>query len=81
MILLLLGLGAPERPLPPRSWLEWTSGYQWRSSHGQSFVHFAPMFGHQYSHCWIDFRGLADDFLSEKGISYFENSRRAVLPP
>jgi hypothetical protein len=79
MILLLLGLGAPDNPLPPQFWNEWTSGYQWKNSYGQSFVHFAPLFGHQYSHCWIDFRGMADDYMRTKGIDYFENSRRATL--
>ncbi|HZD04798.1 MAG TPA: glucoamylase family protein, partial [Longimicrobiales bacterium] len=38
-----------------------------------------PLFGHQYSHVWIDFRGIQDDFMREKGIDYFENSRRATL--
>ena len=36
------------------------------------------MFGHQYSHVWIDFRGIQDAFMREKGIDYFENSRRAA---
>jgi len=79
MILLILGLGAPDNPLPPIFWNEWTSGYEWKTSYGQSFVHFAPLFGHQYSHCWIDFRGITDDYLRTKGIDYFENSRRATL--
>ena len=79
MILYLLGLGAPTHALPPECWHAWTSGYQWKTSYGQSFVHFAPLFGHQYSHCWIDFRGIADDYLRAKGIDYFENSRRATL--
>ena len=36
------------------------------------------MFGHQYSHVWIDFRGIQDEYMREKGIDYFENSRRAA---
>ena len=79
MILYLLGLGAPIRPLPAASWRAWTQGYEWKTSYGQSFLHFAPLFGHQYSQCWIDLRGLADDYLRQKGIDYFENSRRATL--
>jgi hypothetical protein len=79
MILLLLGLGAPDSSLSSKFWNEWTGGYQWKTSYGQSFVHFAPLFGHQYSHCWIDFRGVADDYMRGKGIDYFENSRRATL--
>jgi hypothetical protein len=37
-----------------------------------------PLFIHQFSHAWIDFRGIRDDFMKEKGSDYFENSRRAV---
>src|SRR5690606_20460109 len=40
---------------------------------------FAPLFGHQYSHVWIDFRGIQDAYMRERGIDYFENSRRATL--
>ena len=42
------------------------------------FVSFAPLFGHQYSHVWIDFRGIQDAYMRGKGIDYFENSRRAT---
>jgi len=33
---------------------------------------------HQYTHAWIDFRGIKDDYMNGKGIDYFENSRRAT---
>jgi hypothetical protein len=79
MILYILALGANRSPITPSAWTAWTRGYDWKTSHGQSFVHFAPLFGHQYSHCWIDFRGIADAALRPRGIDYFENSRRATL--
>lgn len=79
MILYVLALGAPRNPLGPGAWEAWTRGYRWATHHGQSYVEFAPLFGHQYSHCWIDFRGIADAYLRERGIDYFENSRRATL--
>jgi hypothetical protein len=79
MWLLLLGLGTGEGGLSKAQWDRWCGGYRWQTSHGQSFVHFAPLFGHQYSHCWTDFRGVADDFMRRRGIDYFENSRRATL--
>ena len=79
-ILYILGLGAKERNrLEPEHWENWTRTYQWKSSHGYDFVHFPPLFGHQYSACWIDFRNIADDYMRAEGISYFENSRRATL--
>src|SRR5258705_7430709 len=40
---------------------------------------FAPLFGYQYSHVWIDYHGIQDPFMSRHGIDYFENSRRATL--
>lgn len=79
MILYLLGLGVPLNPVPPSAWTSWTSGYSWQTHYGYSFVNFPPLFGHQYSHCWIDFRGIADPYMQGKGITYFENSRRATL--
>src|SRR5262249_40613731 len=42
------------------------------------YLHSGPLFTHQLSHMWIDFRGLQDGFLRERGIDYFENSRRAT---
>jgi hypothetical protein len=78
-ILYLLGIGTGKRPLGREHWNAWTSTYEWRASHGFSFIHFAPLFGHQYSACWIDFRGIADDYTRSREITYFENSRRATL--
>jgi hypothetical protein len=37
------------------------------------------MFGHEYSHCWIDFRHIADSYMNSRSSTYFENSRRAAL--
>jgi hypothetical protein len=79
MILYLLALGARHGALGPEFWQGWTRGYRWATYYGQSYIEFAPLFGHQYSHGWVDFRGLADAFLRGRGMDYFENSRRATL--
>ena len=81
MLIYILALGAPERPAPAASWPAWmaTAAPQWSVVEGIPHLAFPPMFGHQYSHIWIDFRGIRDDFCRAKGIDYFENSRRAVL--
>lgn len=79
MILYLLGLGVVRDPLPATSWSAWTETYEWGSQHGQEYIVFPPLFGHQYSHVWVDFRGVADDWMRLRGIDYFENSRRATL--
>ncbi|HVG09065.1 MAG TPA: glucoamylase family protein [Thermoanaerobaculia bacterium] len=79
MILYVLALGSPTHPIDPADWEAWTSTYKWGTFYGQEHVNFAPLFGHQYSHIWIDFRGIRDAYMRGKGIDYFENSRRATL--
>ena len=78
MILYLLALGSPTHPVDTAAWSQWTSAYQWGTFYRQSHVGFAPLFGHQYSHVWIDFRGIHDAYMQAHGIDYFENSRRAT---
>lgn len=79
MIMMILALGSPTHPVDRSAWEFWTDGYRWGSDHGIEYLGFAPLFGHQYSHVWIDYRGVKDDWSKEKGIDYFENSRRATL--
>jgi len=78
MILYVLALASPTYPIDPSAWKQFTSTYRWDTFHGYEHVNFSPMFGHQYSHVWIDFRGIRDEYMREKGIDYFENSRRAT---
>lgn len=78
-ILYILGLGAATNALPDTAWQSWTRGYTWATHYGQSYVPFPPLFGHQYSQCWLDLRHTADDYMRQKGSTYFENSRRATL--
>ncbi len=78
MILYILAIGSPTHPISPKAWNAYTSTYKWASFQGQEHVNFAPLFGHQYSHLWIDFRGIRDHYMREKGIDYYENSRRAT---
>nr|WP_315382806.1 glucoamylase family protein [uncultured Sphingomonas sp.] len=80
LLLYVLALGSPSHPLPPETWAAWTARFdaQWSDKWGEPHLHFAPLFIHQYSHCWIDFRGIRDPYMAAKGIDYFENSRRAV---
>ncbi len=79
MILYILALGSPTHPVPATTWNYWMSGYQWTTQFGQTYVIFPPLFGHQYSHCWVDFRLGQDAFCRFRNITYFENSRRATL--
>ena len=76
MLLYVLALGSPTHPIPPAAWAEYTRTYRWEEYFGQSSLAFGPAFGHQFSHVWIDFRGIQDAYMRERGIDYFENSRR-----
>ena len=78
-IMYIEGMGSPTYPVDYRGWNKWMQGYQWQTQYGYQYVVFPPLFGHQYSHCWIDFRGIQDTFMRAHGIDYFENSRRATL--
>ncbi|HLP96794.1 MAG TPA: glucoamylase family protein [Saprospiraceae bacterium] len=79
MILNIMALGSPTHPLPSETWEKWCEPYFRATFKGQDHVNFGPLFGHQYSHCWIDFRGIQDPYMKNMGIDYFENSRRATL--
>ena len=78
MLLHILALGSPTHPVEGDVWDAWLSRYVWGKFHGLQHVGFPPLFGHQYTHVWIDFRGIADRYMREKKIDYFENSRRAT---
>jgi hypothetical protein len=81
LMVYLLALGSPTRPVQPEAYGAWTSTYDahsWGESGGQTFLRFPPLFGHQFTHCWVDFRGIRDAYMRGKGLDYFENSRRAT---
>jgi hypothetical protein len=78
LLLYILGLGSPTHPLAVESYAAWASTYEWKEIYGYEFLYGGPLFIHQYSHIWIDFRGIQDAFALDKGIDYFENSRRAT---
>ncbi len=92
MLVYLLALGSPGRTVHTQAWeawSAWTSTYErsWATFQGQTHLHFGPLFGHQYTHCWVDFRGIRDSWMRQvsapsgraPGLDYFENSRRATL--
>jgi hypothetical protein len=78
LLLYLLGLGSPTFPLPPESYAAYCSTYIWRQIYGRELLYSGPLFTHQLSHLWIDFRDLRDAFMREHQTDYFENSRHAT---
>ncbi|MEO5816795.1 MAG: glucoamylase family protein [Gemmatimonadaceae bacterium] len=78
LLLYVLGLGSPTHALPRESYGAWASTYQWKTVYDIELLFAGPLFTHQLSHVWIDFRLIQDEFMREHGIDYFENSRRAT---
>jgi len=78
LILYILGLASPTFPLPAESYRAWTRSYKWKKLYGNEFLYAGPLFIHQLSHMWIDFRNIQDEYMRVKAIDYFENSRRAT---
>jgi len=77
-LLYVLGLASPTHPLAATSYAAWTSTYQWENIYGRDLLYAGPLFIHQFSHAWIDFRRIRDAFMREKGSDYFENTCRAI---
>ncbi|KQV66360.1 glucoamylase family protein [Rhizobium sp. Root1220] len=79
LLLYILGLGSPTHPLPPESYAAYTDSYEWRNIYGRELLYSGPLFTHQLSHMWIDFRGIRDEFMREHNSDYFQNSRHATF--
>jgi len=79
LLLYILGLGSPTHPLPPESYQAYCATYQWKKIYDRELLYSGPLFTHQISHMWVDFRGIRDSFMREHGSDYFENSRQATF--
>jgi hypothetical protein len=74
----VLGIGSPTHPLDLASFKGWTSTYQWQHLLGHNVLYSGPLFTHLFSHAWIDYRGIQDEFMREKRCDYFQNTRSTV---
>jgi hypothetical protein len=79
LLLYVLGLGSPTHPLPPESYTAYCATYQWKQIYDRELLYSGPLFTHQLSHLWIDFRGLRDGIMRDHGSDYFENTRQATF--
>ena len=79
LLLYILGLGSPTHPLPAESFRAYCATYQWKTLYERELLYSGPLFTHQLSHMWIDFRGIRDEFMRAHDSDYFENSRQATL--
>jgi len=78
LLLYMLALGSPTYPLSDSSYTAWGSTYRWQHCYGYDYLYAGSLFTHQLPHMWIEFRGIQDVFMRDKGMDYFENSRRAT---
>jgi hypothetical protein len=74
----VLGIGSPTHPLALTSFKGWTSTYQWQDLLGHNVLYSGPLFTHLFSHAWIDYRGIQDEFMREKRSDYFQNTQNTV---
>lgn len=78
--LYLLALGATKHKVDADLW-QGLIGHEIASTHmGQSYIAMpgTPLFCYQYTHCWVDFRGIKDDVNRRLGFDYWQNSVRAT---
>ncbi len=68
MMMYLLGFASRTHPLPPAMWNEWQRPRFEFNEIVYIGAH-APLFAHQYSHAWFNFRGIHDKY-----TDYFANS-------
>jgi len=72
MMIYLLGIGSPTNPVSPDTWNAWTRPTV--SFQGLTYISGNdPLFTHQYSQAWFDFRGKKDAY-----ANYFDNSVTAT---
>lgn len=74
MILVALAVGSPTFPVPPKTWERWLRPEGTYNTHKVVYASTGALFTYQFSHAYIDFRGLDD-----RGLDFFENSREATL--
>ena len=76
-ILYLLAIGSPTHPIPARAWYAlWRDRYRY-SDYAYFTTIGVPLFMHQYSHAWVDYRSRRE--LRGDRIDYFDNSVKATL--
>ena len=76
-ILYLLAIGSPSYPISPESWYAlWRDRYRYEG-HSYFTTIGVPLFMHQYSHAWVDFRNRRET--RGDRIDYFQNSVAATL--
>ena len=78
LIMYVLALGSPTFPITHEGYKKWTGSFKLTKVYDIEYLYAGPLFIHQFSHIWIDFRGIRDAFNKKAGLDYFQNSKRAT---
>jgi hypothetical protein len=78
MLMYVLALAAPIFSIGADAYTAWTSTFCWKRLYGHDVLYARPLFIHQFSHIWLDLRGIQDSIMLAKKTDYFENSRQAT---
>jgi len=78
ILLYVLALASPTYPIAPVGYQQWINTFSLTRSYHIDYLYAGPLFIHQFSHLYIDFRNIYDDFNRRAGFDYFENSARAT---
>ena len=71
MILYLLAIGSPTHPISSEAWYAWER--TWISYGGFRYLAaVSPLFIHQFSHAWVDFRSRRESRSSK--VDFYQNS-------
>jgi hypothetical protein len=78
IIMYVLALSSPTFPIMPEGYKKWTDTFRLTKAYDYAYLYAGPLFIHQFSHMWIDFRDINDAFNKKTGFDYFQNSKRAT---
>ncbi|HUH73005.1 MAG TPA: glucoamylase family protein [Chitinophagales bacterium] len=77
-LIYIMAIGSPTFPISSSIYEKWTSTFEWVKIYDIECIYAGPLFIHQMSQIWLDFKGIHDSFNQKIGIDYFENSGRAT---
>ncbi|MCS7224524.1 MAG: hypothetical protein NZ959_08215 [Armatimonadetes bacterium] len=72
LLMYLFAIGSPTHPIPADCWLAWKR--EWTHYKGYRYLWGPPLFIHQYSHAFVDFRKWRD-----ATADYWDSSVQATL--
>lgn len=82
ILIYLLATASKTSPVAASAWDKWCSTYDltWGTNMGnQEHVGYFSLMVHQLANVWHDMRNISDKYMKNRGLTYFENARRATL--